>query len=192
MCKQKLSYKHSTNNLKKPITRKTLLVHMDIDDPGNPNKFEETFRSNVREKIGEGNTSCALNMFQPQASTSGVVMKPRQLVQSNMLRFRVKALNPAYNLPDHHTISKSLIPSMYEKCLAHVHVANVYYVCITTDCWTSPNNESYIDVTCNFIEDDFTQGTVMLECCVFHGRHKSENLADELNSVIVEWAPKTK
>lgn len=61
------------------------------------------------------------------------------------------------------------------------------YVSITTDCWTSSNNESFMSITAHFIDTDFTIQSTLLSCSIFYQNHTSENLAKELLAVIAEW-----
>lgn len=102
----------------------------------------------------------------------------------------VKALNPSYELPNRQTISKTLIPGMYEKCrynLKEVFLNQKPYVCITTDCWTSLNNDSFMAVTAHFVNNNFEIKTALLSCAVFYESHTSENLVKELLAIGEEW-----
>lgn len=73
--------------------------------------------------------------------------QPFKLVEDKGFTNFVKTLNPSYTLPSRHSISKELIPALYEKCvremkeLVSIEAENV---CLTTDCWTSRNNESFM------------------------------------------------
>jgi len=61
-------------------------------------------------------------------------------------------LNPEYILPSRNTVSNSLIPRLYEpnKDVVLEHIKKAAAVCLTTDCWTSVNNTSFMAVTANF------------------------------------------
>jgi len=72
---------------------------------------------------------------------------------------------------------------------------NVLAVCITTDGWTSLNNESFVAATVHFIDpsNDETQlSSVLLGCNNFHDRHTVENLALILRNTVDEWELKYK
>lgn len=60
-------------------------------------------------------------------------------------------------------------------------------VCLTTDCWTSRCNESYLAVTANFVNKDFILKSVLLECSEFSERNTTVNLSDEIRSIIIKW-----
>lgn len=65
-------------------------------------------------------------------------------------------------------------------------------VCLTTDCWTSRCNESYIAVTAHFVNKDFILKSVLLECSEISERHTSVNLSDEIRGIIAKWKLKSK
>ena len=93
-----------------------------------------------------------------------------------------------YTILSRKTLSKSLIPQLYESTQASVRerVQISTAVCLTTDCWTSRVTTSYMSVTCHFIEG-FSMSSCLLDCFEFSDRHTSENLAEELLSVAKEW-----
>lgn len=60
-------------------------------------------------------------------------------------------------------------------------------VCITTDCWASSSQDSYMAVTAHFIDDDFEFESVLLECALLEGNHTSIALANALTRVTDEF-----
>ena len=60
-------------------------------------------------------------------------------------------------------------------------------VCLTTDCWTSVNNEAFIAVTAHFVDRNFELQSVLLTCKPIVSTHTSKNLADELGEIIKDW-----
>lgn len=82
-----------------------------------------------------------------------------------------------------------MLPVMFEKC-KHANakvIADVEFVCITTDCWSSVNNDRVIGVTGHFVSHDFVLKSVFLDCVAMPQSHTSENLAAELKKVVSEW-----
>jgi hypothetical protein len=73
-----------------------------------------------------------------------------------------------------------MIPTLYERCLNTVQekMDSVKSVCITTDCWTSRNVDSYLAVTAHHITEDFSLTSVLIGCSLITGSHTSENLAE--------------
>jgi hypothetical protein len=65
----------------------------------------------------------------------------------------VKSLNPSYELPNRQTISRSLIPALYENCLINTKniVSKISHGCFNNKTvGTSTNNDSFISVTVHF------------------------------------------
>ncbi|XP_072400484.1 zinc finger BED domain-containing protein 4-like [Diabrotica undecimpunctata] len=116
--------------------------------------------------------------------------QPFSIVEDVGFKTFVQSLNPSYyRLPNRQTISKTLIPALYERCLNRTKEAaqNILNVCITTDCWTSANNESFIAITGHFIDDKFQMRSILLECDLFEGSHTGTNLSKTLIDVANSW-----
>lgn len=83
-----------------------------------------------------------------------------------------------------------MLPTKYAEVFGRVRAAldKTHSVCITTDAWTSRNNESFIAVTCHYIDvNQEALKTVLLSCFVTKLRHTAENLETELKAVLNEW-----
>uniref|UniRef100_A0A6P7H1Y9 Uncharacterized protein LOC114345090 n=1 Tax=Diabrotica virgifera virgifera TaxID=50390 RepID=A0A6P7H1Y9_DIAVI len=83
-------------------------------------------------------------------------LQPFRMVESEAFRELIFGLNPNYTLPDRKTISKIMIPHLYEQCMTKVKtlLEQGSTFCITTDCWTSRIYEtSYIGVTVHFLTE---------------------------------------
>lgn len=115
--------------------------------------------------------------------------QPFSVVEDSGFKAFVAALNPGYQLPSRHIISKTTIPALYEECRHKIKemVKHGIQFCITTDCWTSRNMVSYMAVTGHFLNNNFELCTVLLECCSTDFAHTSENLAIELTNVVESW-----
>lgn len=93
-------------------------------------------------------------------------IQPFKVVEDKEFKNFVHLLNPNYSLSTRQTISKTLIPLEYRKCVFSVEdliKSEVENVCLTTDCWTSRCIESYIAVTAHFVNKDFILKSVLLE-----------------------------
>ena len=77
---------------------------------------------------------------------------------------------------------------MYEKCLGEMKslTSTVESACLTTDCWTSRNNESFMAITINFIDTEFELKSILLECSSFNLNHTGHNLAQEIKRILDE------
>lgn len=100
-------------------------------------------------------------------------------------------LNPGYDLPSRKTLSTSYLPILYNETYDKVKcdiLSNGKFVSITTDGWTSVQNDSYIAVTTHFIDNDCTHlKSYLLSCFKYSDTHTSEHLKTELLRVIREW-----
>lgn len=105
--------------------------------------------------------------------------QPFSIVEDSGFRKFVTELNPSYQLPSRKTISTVLLPALFEDRYNDVKIQlkDVLSVTLTTDCWTSLNNESFLAVTAHYINSNFNLCSTLLECKYFHDAHTSENLA---------------
>ncbi|CAG9839181.1 unnamed protein product [Diabrotica balteata] len=83
---------------------------------------------------------------------------------------------------------------MYEQCVIETQqlITNSKKICVTTDCWTSSNMESYMGITVHYLDDDFKFISLLLDCSNLPVQHTSINLAKELKRVFVEWKVENK
>lgn len=133
----------------------------------------------VQKKIDEGLLKLFTKDFQPF-----------KVVEDEGFKNFVKLLNPAYKLPDRHTISKVHIPALYEKSLNETkELINNESLsgCLTTDCWTSRNNIAFISITYHFIDTQFVLRSVLLGCYEFSESHTGEHLCDTIQETLDKW-----
>ncbi|KAJ8958368.1 hypothetical protein NQ314_006429 [Rhamnusium bicolor] len=192
-----MSYKATVSNLKKHMIRKhptVQLLHENVEkENDNPvlNDPEEGSEGTSVEVFSAIVTTVPPHQvdLEAVASTSKCRSNPFSVVQDESFRQYTKALNPAYEIPTRQVISKTFVPSFYEECLVicKEKIKEVQAVSLTTDCWTSGNNDSFIGITIHFVDDDFKLQTMLLKCAVFNKSHISANLSDELNTISEEW-----
>ena len=60
-------------------------------------------------------------------------------------------------------------------------------ICITTDTWTSINTDSFIAVTCHFINENFELETYVIETAKFAGSHTACAIANRLDEIFLTW-----
>jgi hypothetical protein len=112
----------------------------------NPSKSKQVHRISsfyVPKKVSEGQAKKIDNQLLKLFITdyqSFSIVEDKEFVEF------VKALNPSYQLPGRKAISKNMIPALHERCLNTVQekMDSIKSVCITTDCWTSRNVNSYL------------------------------------------------
>ncbi|KAF0754582.1 zinc finger BED domain-containing protein 1-like [Aphis craccivora] len=85
----------------------------------------------------------------------------------------------------------SLMPQLFNMTVECVKdtLNNVSAVCLTTDGWTSRNNQSFLSVTAHFIDPkNQTQiSSVLLGCNSFDETNTSDNLSRFLRNTLDEW-----
>ena len=115
-------------------------------------------------------------------------IQPLSIVQDKAFCRFVTSLNPLYQLPSRSTISKELIPSLYEDCMNAVKnkLMEVQTCCLTTECWMT-ENDTYMTTTIHFIDRNFELVSVLLECSNIGVSHTSEYLTSEVDRITREW-----
>ena len=91
-----------------------------------------------------------------------------------------KALqNAEYKIPCRGTIDK-MLTDMYNTNMESIKgaVKNSRAIALTSDFWTSLDNESYCVIICHWITDDWNLKSVVLECVHDVERHYSVHIAE--------------
>lgn len=83
------------------------------------------------------------------------------------------------------------MPQIYEITAQKVRIQfnNVTAVCLTTDEWTSRNNESFVAVTAHFINPSKNTelSAVLFGCNSFPMSHTYDNISSFLKDIVNEW-----
>jgi len=97
-------------------------------------------------------------------------------------------LAPSYTLPSRETIANSLIPQLYESTVTEIKhkLKNIQAICLTTDAWTSINNQSFIALTVHYIDDN-TKSSILLGCHHFLERHTAVEMSSFLKDLVKKW-----
>ncbi|XP_070404635.1 E3 SUMO-protein ligase ZBED1 [Nothobranchius furzeri] len=114
-------------------------------------------------------------------------MLPINVVEGQGFQELIKYVEPGYNIPSRTTITTRLEASYAKKkteLRTQLATANM---ALTTDCWTSLTTESYITVTCHYIEPDWRVKSAVLLTESITVRHTADNLADKLNQAVETW-----
>jgi len=117
---------------------------------------------------------------------------PFNIVKDREFSKFIQMLNSGYDLPSRKTLSTSYLPIFYNETYNIEKsdiLVNGKFVSITTDSWTSIQNDSYVAVTTNFIDNYCTRlKSYLLSCFKYSNTHTSEYLKTELLKVIKEWS----
>lgn len=113
---------------------------------------------------------------------------PFTFVESRSLRTLLNYIEPNYNPMCAKTVKgkveeqaitlKQQIKKDLRKCSS---------VSLTTDCWTSINNEAFMAVTCSFLNENWKIMSPVLETRYLSERHFADYLQAELSTVIEDW-----
>lgn len=115
--------------------------------------------------------------------------QPFSIVEDVGFREYTYALNQSYSLPSRKTLSNVLLPAKFEEVHQKTRevLKNAKSVTITTDSWTSCNNDGFIGVTAHFIDNNFELKSILLEVDSSSINHTSQNLARELDRITSDW-----
>ncbi|XP_075763279.1 E3 SUMO-protein ligase ZBED1-like isoform X1 [Pelodiscus sinensis] len=114
-------------------------------------------------------------------------MLPVSVVEGTGFRALMSFVEPDYCMPLRQTIT-SRLENCYETCvrLLREKLDKAVKVAFTTDCWTALSTESYMTVTCHYIENWEPRSSV-LHTESLAGEQTAENLAAKLNATVERW-----
>lgn len=115
--------------------------------------------------------------------------QPFSVVHDDGFKKFISILDPRYVLPSPDTLKNKLLKNLYDQALTKLNdiLSQIKYVGITTDIWTSSANESYIGVSCHFINEYFEIKTVNLRTKQLSDNHTAENIAECLHKIFEEF-----
>ena len=116
-------------------------------------------------------------------------MQPSTIVKDKGFNKLVHLLDPRYQLPSRRSLMRK-IPARYDKVREEVkdELNHASAVCLTTDIWTSSISQSYMTVTCHFIDNSWHLKSYVLETVHLSVSHTAENIASELIRIANEWS----
>lgn len=101
---------------------------------------------------------------------------------------RIALQNNNYNLPSRRTIDM-LINQMYTDKLTEnmKSLENIKSIALTTDFWTSTQNESYCGITGHWIDSNWKLKSLCLGCKLVDERHTANNIANYYKEFSEMW-----
>ncbi|XP_030030060.1 zinc finger BED domain-containing protein 4 [Manduca sexta] len=114
---------------------------------------------------------------------------PFGIVEKEGFKRLIQALNPNYKLPTKKTLSNRLLNKYYYEVRSFVieEINTAQAICITTEGWTSVNNDSFIDITAHFINEENISKSYFLDCVQYAKDNTASNLTTSLQSVFETW-----
>ena len=116
-------------------------------------------------------------------------MVPISGVESAGFRHMLQSFDPRYKVPGRTYFSTEVIPTKYHTLKAFVksELDTCTSIALTTDFWTSLSNDSYITVTCHFIDNEWKLQERLLLTRAVTGSHNADHVADLLRECATEW-----
>ena len=102
----------------------------------------------------------------------------------------LKVFEPRYTFPDRTTFSRHYLPSLYQKQKALVFeqmASGLKYFALTTDCWTSRAQHSFMSLTVHYISAEWNLQSHMLETGEITTEHTAVNLSSYLQESLGRW-----
>lgn len=111
------------------------------------------------------------------------------MVENTEFRALLNELDPRYKVPNRKYFSDSLVPEIYDEMRDSLKesLRQASFVSLTTDGWTSRANQSYITITCHFIDDDWQMQSYVLQTRILEESHTGANIAEVLCNALDEW-----
>ena len=116
-------------------------------------------------------------------------LAPVSTVDSQAFVSLVKNLDPKFNVESRRTYADVILPKYYTDIRERVNnlMRPVEGVVCTTDGWTSIVTESYMTLTCHFIDKDWKMKSVCLQTRHHPESHTAQNLKEMLLEAFSEW-----
>ncbi|KAM4557777.1 E3 SUMO-protein ligase ZBED1-like [Odontesthes bonariensis] len=114
-------------------------------------------------------------------------MLPLSVADGEGFRELMGFIEPGYRIPSRKTFTNRLEQQYAEKKAELKEKLASADVALTTDCWTALTTESYITVTCHYIEEDWQVKSAVLLTESFSDKHTADNLAEKLKESVDDW-----
>ncbi|XP_073672068.1 E3 SUMO-protein ligase ZBED1-like [Paramisgurnus dabryanus] len=115
-------------------------------------------------------------------------MLPLDFVSGEGFLEILQFLEPNYTVPSRQTITTRIEERFVKKKFElKARLYGARCVAITTDCWTALTTESYVTVTCHWIDKVWQVKSAVLLTKSMPGRHTADNLAATLNEAVDAW-----
>lgn len=220
VCKEKLTYKWTTANLKSHLKRKHVSIYTSLTSivaTGGQTQQSTTAVAATSLVVDRTNESRPENVVKRQKVMDTFINKKISNEQKKLINLDLLALCtetfqpfsiveeeafrrfcrwiPGYQLPTRKTLANSIMQEAYTKLHDTIKLQltkEVHSICLTADMWTSLKTESFIALTGHYITEDLELKNVLLGCCQFLGHHTADNIAAELEVLVDKYGLKNK
>ena len=114
---------------------------------------------------------------------------PLSIIENIHFKTLVKCLDPRIVLPCRATLTRSLLPQLYEEAKGKLleELAQCNHVALTSDGWTSAVNDPYITVTVHYVNQKMKMISRVLNTTYMPQSHTAVNICAFLKEVAANW-----
>lgn len=180
ICGATFKYSSSTTSLNYHLKSAHPIVLGESSGGSQPTLPEMVAKRKCNDQRREGITQRISNMVSKD-------ILPLSIVDGQGFQELIAYIEPGYSMPSRGTIT-ARTEKRYKakKSELKTRLARATVVALTTDCWTSLTAESYITVTCHWMEDWEMKSAVLLTKGMPKS-HTADNLAEKLNDAVDDW-----
>ena len=181
LCGTTFKFSSSTSSLRYHLQN----LHAAVLQGGSPSPSQPTIAAVMGRRVcddrkAEGITQRICGMIEKD-------MMPISTTDGEGFRELMHFMEPGYNIPSRATVTTRLEARYKNKKTELKTQLSAANVALTTDCWTALTTESYITMTCHYIENDWQLKSAVLLTESLSERHTADNLADKLNQAVESW-----
>jgi hypothetical protein len=191
-CKDpEISYSGNTTNLERHLADHHVAEHAAYSglSPASP-----VSHSSITSFMSPGR-KMSLNDKKAKAITEGILacmvedLRPISMVESSGFRKLMDAAAPDYPLASARVFGDKIRAKYSVTAMAlKARLADIRYVAITTDLWTSAARHAYLGITAHFMTADWNLETRLLDCVEQAGdEHSAEDIASAMMDRLQFW-----
>jgi hypothetical protein len=158
----------------------------------NPHKNnKDLMQTNLKVSQGEGVSTWR---YDPEAIRQAFVQMaiedelPFMFGEKSGFKNFVKVVAPRWTPPSRRTCTRDIVKTYFEEKakLKLFFKSNCERFCLTTDCWTSQQQDNYMTVTAHFIDKDWQLHKKVISFFKVKG-HKGDDIGKNLQRCLAEW-----
>jgi zinc finger BED domain-containing protein 1 (E3 SUMO-protein ligase ZBED1) len=115
--------------------------------------------------------------------------QPLSEVDEHNFRAFINALNPSFQIPSRNTLKKNIeikYQEEKERIKIRLQLAPNSFS-LTSDVWTSCSNDSYLSLTCQYIDSDWRMNKILLDIDKLHRPHTAKNIGARIYEILEEF-----
>jgi len=98
-------------------------------------------------------------------------------------------LDPNFTIPSRRKFTSIMLPAIYIDLQNDIfqNMQRTSFMSFTTDTWTSSSNDSYMAITCHYIDDELNFKNFLLSVESFPEKHTALNIYEKFSQVLEKW-----